>query len=122
MLKHATKAASESVFHRARVGAVIAKGERILSTGYNRIGYSRFLRNRPYPESIHAEQAAVLKLLKERRLNDLSGSTIYVSRILRNGHTACALPCGVCNSLLASVGIKEVIYTLGESEVGSYFL
>ena len=111
MIKHASRVASESVFHRARIGAVIAKGSRILSSGYNRIGYSKYLPNRPYPESIHAEEAAILKLLRERRLRDLAGSTIFVSRINRSGACRLSKPCRNCQDLIRSVGIKRVVYT-----------
>lgn len=111
MIRHATRAAGLSKFRRARVGAVVAKGERILSTGCNRIGYSRVLPNRPFPESIHAEQAAIIKLLQEKRLNDLVNSTIYVSRIGRDGLPRLAAPCEVCRSLIDAVGISEVVYT-----------
>jgi deoxycytidylate deaminase len=121
MIRHATRAASESVFHRARVGAVIAKGERVLSSGCNYIGYSRLLPNRPYPESIHAEQAAILQLLKKRRLDALVGSTLYVSRIGRDGRPRLAAPCSCCRTLIFSVGISEVIHTTNNG-VESYSL
>jgi len=118
MIRHATRAASESVFYRARVGAVIAKGERILSTGHNYIGYTKWIK-RPYPESVHAEQAAILQLLKKRRLDDLVGSTCYVSRIGRDGRTKLSRPCTSCAELIRSVGIKEVVYTT-DNGVESY--
>jgi len=113
LIRHATKQANESVFHRARVGAVIAKGQRILSTGHNRLGYSRLLPNRPFKDSIHAEQAAILKLLKENRLDDLAGSTIYISRIGRDNSVRLAKPCPTCHDLILAVGINKVIYTTG---------
>lgn len=112
-LKIATRIANDSLFHRARVGAVIAKGERILSSGCNRLGYTKYIK-RPYPESIHAEQAAILKLLRERRLNDLAGSTLFVSRIGRTGVLRLAKPCHVCNELIHAVGISKVVYTTNE--------
>ena len=109
-IRIATKAARESIFRRARVGAVIAKGERILSTGHNYIGYTKWIK-RPYKESVHAEQAAILRLLKDRRLNDLAGATIYVSRIGRDGCIRLSYPCSNCQRLIQSVGITEVVYT-----------
>ena len=119
MIRHATKQAHESIFYRARVCAVIAKGERILSTGHNYLGYSKLLPNRPYPESVHAEQSAILKLLKKRRLNDLAGSTIYVSRVGANGNCRLARPCSSCASLIRAVGISKVSFTSNEG-VESY--
>jgi deoxycytidylate deaminase len=118
-IRIATKVASESVFHRARVGAVIAKGERILSTGHNYLGFSRLLPNRPYKESIHAEQSAILKLLKARRLNDLVGASIYIVRIGGTGLHRLARPCRNCADLIRNVGISEVVYTTNDG-VSSY--
>jgi deoxycytidylate deaminase len=121
MIRLASKIAAKSHFRRARVGAVIVKSGRVLATGCNRIGHSKYLRNRPYPESVHAEQQAVLQLLKQRRLNDLAGSTIYISRILSNGSTANSRPCCVCANLLKAVGIRNVVYT-ADSGVSEYEL
>src|SRR3990167_3662103 len=111
MIRHATKQAHESIFYRARVGAVIAKGERVLSTGHNYLGYSKLLPNRPYPESIHAEQSAILKLLKKRRLDVLAGSTIYISRVGANGTCRLSRPCAQCFDLIRAVGISKVVFT-----------
>ena len=111
MIHVATKKAFDSKFHRARVGAVIAKGHRLLASGCNRIGYSRLLPNRPYPESIHAEQQAILTLLAQRRLDALIGSTIYVSRVGRDGQQRLSKPCPTCHSLIKAVGISTVVYT-----------
>ena len=111
MIRLASKIAAKSKFKRARVGAVIVKAGRVLATGCNRIGYSKYLPGRPYPESVHAEQQAVLQLLKEDRIDDLANATIYISRILRDGSCGLALPCPICRSLLHSVGIRRVVYT-----------
>ena len=119
MIRLATKVAGESKFRRARMGAVIEKSGRILSMGCNRIGYSKYLRHRPWPQSVHAEQQAILKLLRERRLDDLAGSTIYVSRVGANFMPRLARPCAVCRKLIKSVGIHKVVFTL-DNGVGEY--
>ncbi len=111
MIRLATKAAHESKFHRARVGAVIVRGHRVLSTGCNRIGFTRFIRDRAFPESVHAEQQAILGLLRERRHHELVGSTLYISRIGRSGEPRLSRPCIHCQRLIESVGIREVFYT-----------
>ena len=116
VLRIATKVANESRFLRARVGACICKGGRILATGCNRIGFSKYLPDRHFPESIHAEQQAILELLRERRLNDLVGSTIYVSRINNRGEPRLARPCGMCYKLIQSVGISRIIFTTNEKD------
>lgn len=111
MIRLATKAAKGSKFVRARVGAVIVRGNRVLATGCNRIGYSRLLPDRAFPESIHAEQQAILQLLKERRQHEMVGSTMYVSRVNNLGMARLSRPCDSCQRLIESVGIRKVIYT-----------
>ena len=111
MLRLATKAAKESKFVRARVGAVIVRNNRVLSIGCNRIGFSHFLRSRAFPESIHAEQQVIINLLKERRGDELVGSTMYVSRVNNSGTARLSRPCAYCQRLIEAVGIRRVIYT-----------
>ena len=119
MIRIATKVAHDSKFRRARVGAVIVMGSRVLSVGCNHIGYSHFLPNRPYPESMHAEMQAIVELLKKRRQDELIGATIYVSRIGRNGMVRLARPCRHCDILIRAVGINKVVFTTNEG-VGEY--
>ena len=114
MIRLASKQASESTFTRARVGAVVVRGSRVLSVGHNRIGYSRMLPNRRFRESIHAEQDAILKLLKARRGDELIGATIYVSRINNSQKPRLSRPCAMCNSLIQAVGIRQVVFTTNE--------
>ena len=111
MIRLATRAAKESKFVRARVGAVIVRGNRVLATGCNRIGYSRLLPDRAFPESVHAEQQAILQLLKERRSHEMVGSTMYVSRVNNDGVARFSRPCLYCQRLIEAVGISKVIYT-----------
>ena len=120
-IRLATKVANGSKFRRARVGAVIVRGNRVLAVGCNRIGFCHWLPNRPYPESVHAEQQAILQLLKTRRQDELIGATIYVSRVGRNGRCRLARPCKICTNLIRSVGIGRVVFTtdLGVAEYES---
>ena len=111
MIHNATRIAHDSNFRRARVGACIVRGSRILSTGVNRIGYTHFLPNRRFPESVHAEQQAIVALLKSRRQKDLVGSTLYVSRINNHGSPRCARPCADCQRIIEAAGIRRVFYT-----------
>ncbi len=111
MIRLATLKARESNFERARVGAIIVRGHRIISSGVNRIGYSRFLVDRKFPESIHAEQQAIIELLKKRRHHELVGSDLYVSRINSLGQPRLARPCRDCQRICESVGIRRIFYT-----------
>lgn len=120
MLKRATKEAGKSIFERARMGAVVSNKNRILSCGHNEI---RHYKNCPTPRkwknSLHAEQSAILKMLNKGRHNELIGSTLHVSRILKDGTPALAKPCELCQDLIIAVGIKRVFYTT-ENGVKSY--
>lgn len=106
----AKRKAQESPFQKHKLGAVIVKGGRVLSTGYNEIRYTRELRK----HSVHAEQAAILRLLKDRRVDALVGSEIYVSRTTPGGRVACAKPCVMCHDLIRSCGLRWVHYTDNE--------
>lgn len=112
----ANKQAKKSPHHQHRLGAVIVKGGRVLSTGYNSIRYTKELKE----PSLHAEGAAILKLLKEGRLHDLAGAELFVSRFTKGGSIGMARPCSNCHSLLASVGIKHVHYTTDLGTTMSY--
>jgi deoxycytidylate deaminase len=106
MIRIASRQAEKST-HRYKLGAVIVKGGRVLSTGYNEIRYSKELQK----GSIHAEEAAILKLLKAKRLSDLAGADLYVSRISHGGYSRLSCPCAGCMALIRAVLIKKVIYT-----------
>lgn len=110
-LKIAQRKAYESTFKRARIGSVITKGGRVIATGINQTRRSKKAARSMY-ESLHAEEAAILRVLrKPDGLKLLAGSTIYVTRILKNGETALAKPCPSCQALINSVGIKKIIHT-----------
>lgn len=119
MIHCAQRQARKSRFRRARVGAVIAKGDRILACGHNAIRHTKAVVKRPFPESTHAEQAAIAKILTRQRLHDLCGATIYVCRIGRAGEPRLSRPCPVCMNLIRAVGIKRVVYTTDEAGTAS---
>lgn len=106
MIRLASKQAKQST-HRHRLGAVIVKGNRVLSSGHNEIRYTKELRK----GNVHAEEAAILKLLKAKRLADLAGSDIYVSRVCPSGRLGLSRPCSRCMALIRSVGIDQIHYT-----------
>lgn len=114
----AAKAISELSDHRVHVGAVVAAGARIISSGCNSQTKSHPIQARLDREEfgcdskgpLHAEVAALLPLVKEG--TDLSTATIYVYRQYKNGGFACARPCKRCEKLIRSLGIKKVCYTI----------
>jgi len=107
LIRLAKREASKSSFY-FRLGAIIVKGNRVLSSGHNRIGYCEL---NDFRNSKHAEMDAILKLIRRQDgLSSLAGSTLYVSRITKTG-TGMAKPCIKCTNLARSVGVKEVVYT-----------
>lgn len=93
-----------------KLGAVITKGGRVLSTGYNEIRYAKYTGH----GTVHAEEMAIMRLLRNNGMGALSGATIYVMRHLRSGGTGLARPCSRCMGLIQSVGIKRIHYTTNE--------
>lgn len=103
----AAKIAKKSTFQRHRLGAVIVKGGRVLSTGFNQHRPSAKLGT----PTLHAEAAAILKLLNQRRLHDLTGADLYVTRFTAGGAVGISKPCRACTELIRSAGIRNVYYT-----------
>lgn len=99
-------AQSESKF---RVGAVIAKGSRILGAGSNDM-HKTHPKSMSSTKCIHAEHAALIN----SGPSDLIDAVAYVSRITRDGATAIAKPCSSCRKLLFNAGIRKVFYSVSD--------
>jgi len=104
LLKTAFLFAEESYCDRLKVGAVIAKDTRIISTGYN--GTISGMDNccedkddRTKQTVLHAEQNALMFAL--RNGTSTLGTTMYIT------HS----PCEDCAKLIAQSGIAKVIYS-----------
>ncbi len=115
-IKVAEKVAKKSQF-RHKVGAVIIKGGRVLSVGYNEIRYAKI--KRPYPESLHAEVAAIYRSIQTG--HDLSGASIYVCRASGDSFRL-SKPCPHCMSLIKTVGIKKVVWSEQGDQTRSVYL
>jgi len=97
-------------------GAVVVKGGRVLSTGWNKN------RNHPAivsPEHIktecsyHAEEVAI----REAGEDNVRGAVIYVARINKNGEDRDSKPCAKCAAIIKQSGIKRVIFTMESGEI-----
>jgi deoxycytidylate deaminase len=107
------------------VCAIIVKGGRVLSVGYNKSGTNAFVRyyqkiaKHEYCETTHAEQDAILKV---RSKTDLRGSKIFVVRLRSSnsplGELGLARPCPICEEVLKSYGIKRAYYSISDNEFG----
>ena len=95
-------ASSRSQCKRLRVGCVLVKNKRVVSTGYN--GYientphESVIRDSHEQATVHAEQNAISDAAK--RGVSIGGATAYVTHY----------PCLNCAKLLASSGIEKIIY------------
>ncbi len=90
---------------RVKMACVLAKGNRIISTGNNNM-----LKSHPWGKGhrkTHAEMAACRGL----RPYDLKGCTAYICRVSFNGELSLAKPCAICLAILHSMGIKKIFYT-----------
>ncbi len=109
---------SRSTCLRRKVGAIIVKEKRILTTGYNGPpqgvkhcdelgGCLRDKLNVPSGErmelsrAVHAEQNAIIQAAKYGI--DINGGTMYVTN-----H-----PCFICAKMIINAGIKTIIYKEG---------
>ena len=107
-----------SNFSRARVGAVVTSGKRILSASCNstktrplQFYYNKYRNFEDYKNSNsceHAEISALSPLIgKEIEWGKVS---IYTYRELKNGKRGCSKPCEACSKLIKELGIKTVYY------------
>ena len=98
-----------------KIGAVIFKSKRILSSGHNAIRTSSIPdKYKQYKCSIHAEQAALLNLEWKR----LKGMSILVLKVSAKLHKlGNAKPCLMCQRMLNHVGIKHIWYSNEKGEI-----
>lgn len=95
--------AENSYCKRRQVGAIIVKGNMIISDGFNGtpVGFENVCEdenNRTKPYVLHAEANAITKVAKSNNSSD--GATLYVT----------ASPCIECAKLIIQAGIRRVVY------------
>ncbi len=101
-----------------RLCAIIVKGGKVISVGFNHhgcTGLTRRYRNKEHVISTHAEVEAVQIARKKTRLE---GSKIYVVRIRKDGTFGNAQPCDMCMSILWNYGVSKCIYTIDNNSEG----
>tara|TARA_Y100000310_G_scaffold242284_1_gene246438 strand:- start:198 stop:644 length:447 start_codon:yes stop_codon:yes gene_type:complete len=119
----AKKVALQSEFPDYRHGAVLVKGNSVRNTTYNKDNFcafgKRFQKNHTGRTTVHAELGVILGL--DRSIT--SGATVYVARIGKlDEEYRLSKPCSMCHAALKYVGVKRVVYTIDDDEVGSYRL
>lgn len=103
--------------HKARIGCVVVKGHKIISSGHNsdtkcnsvqaKADTERY--GKPCCGKEHAESAALVSFIKAGE--DLTGATVYVYRKLKDETPAMARPCPSCEAMIRSLGIRRVKYS-----------
>lgn len=93
-----------SYCERRKVGALIVKGNMIISDGYNGTpsGFPNVCESSEgvtLPYVLHAEANAITKVARSN--NSSSGSTLYVT----------ASPCMECSKLIIQSGIRRVVFS-----------
>ena len=96
--------AENSYCERRQVGALIVRGDAIISDGYNGTpsGFENICgdeNNKTKPYVLHAEANAITKVAKSN--NSSLGATLYVT----------ASPCIECAKLIIQAGIRRVVYS-----------
>lgn len=105
-MRFASVASQRATCPRKKVGAVIVRDKRLVTTGYNgslpgqphctEVGC--LMVNDHCERTVHSEANAILQATLDGR--DVKGATIYVT----------ASPCFYCFKLIASVGIKRIVF------------
>ena len=103
--------------YKFKIGAVIFKGPRIISSAHNSIRSCSAIKPqyRKWENSLHAEQAAILN---SKDISKLKGCDILVMKISKTEeHVSNAMPCEFCMASLIKVGIKKVYYSNSEGGI-----
>ena len=95
--------AENSYCRRRQVGALVVKGNMIISDGYNGTpsGFDNVCEDEngvTHPYVLHAEANAITKVAASN--NNSTGATIYVTNS----------PCMECAKLIIQAGIRRVVY------------
>ena len=115
----AAKAVSElSDYPIHKLGCVIVKGHRIVSSGHNHKHKCNPLQAKldtekykvQCPGKLHAEIMALLPLIRDKV--DLSNASIYIYREHKDGTLAMARPCSSCQKIIRQMKIKRCFYTI----------
>ena len=102
---------------RFRLGAVLVKKSQVISAGFNAMHKTHTLMqkynlDKSWTPGLHAEVHACIGVPAA----DLYGADLYVTRILKNGETAMAKPCAICQKFIADVGIRRVYYSVANGK------
>jgi tRNA(Arg) A34 adenosine deaminase TadA len=105
-----------SVYLRSLHVAILVKGGRILSVGFNKQKKNSFVDHYAHHPgcTTHAEVNAILKV---RKKIDLTGCKIYVARLKKIDRTlGNSKPCAMCHQIIKRYGISKIYYTVEKNK------
>lgn len=106
---------------KVKIGAVIIKGNFVVSEGCNRLKTHTFQhvsnKNNGYMAPVPNIHAEIDALIKSGR-HDLTGAEVFVYREFVSGELANCRPCPSCMDALVKAGVKHIYYT---SEAGYHY-
>lgn len=104
----ARQISKKSDHHTHKMGCVIAKGKKVLGSGFNVL--------KTHPRSPHAYKSIHAEFMAAANSGyEIEGATAYVFRQQKNGTWAMAKPCESCWKFLMECGVKEVVYSINGS-------
>ena len=110
-LNKARKASLNSQVPKTRIGAILVKNGKVISTGWNKLQNNRLYGTfSQWRESIHAEVDCLLNA----PYTQIPGSVLYVYREHKNGDLAMCRPCEYCMRFITHSKIKRIIYTTSD--------
>lgn len=106
--------------HRCKMGCVVVKGHRIISSGHNSATITHAFQAKvdgnyfgcDCAGFLHAETDALIPLINNKI--DLTQSTIFVYRKMPKGGRGMARPCPRCMGVIRSLDIKKINYSTPE--------
>ena len=121
---NAAKSIAKLSDHRCKIGCVVVKNHKIISSGHNsrtKFHAKQALTDKSFfndPHAlgpVHAEFDAINYLINQHV--DLSGAQVYIYRENHDGELAPSRPCPRCMALIKACGIKRIKYTGDDSFV-----
>lgn len=110
----ALAASSGSTYNRVKIGAVLVKSNRVISSAANlctshplQKGYNIRTGRKAPQHNLHAEMHALVRA----KLQYTEGSELFIGRFDRLGSLAMCRPCPACEAALKDRGIVRVTYT-----------
>ena len=116
LIAHGKRVSTRSEY-QFKLGAIIFRGNKVISTGFNKNKTHPTARKYFQFGSIHAEIDAIVHAIE-----NVKGASILVCRTLKNGNPAIAKPCAMCVQVMREFGIKEVFWTIQNIPFWDYSL